>query len=132
MHCLLCGFWWLGNSGVLRAVAGFTPVLDCFVLLAVGGWLMRTGAAYPQRSDSPSKRCCFLRVHLVRPSAGGPVDATNGELSLSTFGLLELNSGGICHKQVDLGKPGKSGIFHVFTFRIAKNVRVQKVHFFPR
>jgi hypothetical protein len=92
-------------SGVLRAASGFTPVLDCFVVLAVGVWLMRTGAAYPQRSDSPSRLGVFLRVHLFRPSAGGPADATRGKLSLSTFGLLELKYRGICHAQVDLGKP---------------------------
>ena len=62
----------------------------------------------------------------------GQVDATNGELSLSTFGLLELNCGGICHEQVDLGKPGKSAILAAFsTSKIAKNVRVQKVRFSP-
>ena len=62
----------------------------------------------------------------------GQVDATSGELSLSIFGLLELNCGGICHEQLDLGKPGKSPIWPAFsTPKIAKNVRVQKVRFSP-
>ena len=36
-------------------------------------------------------------------------------------------TGGICHEQLDLGKPGKS---EILTFD-AENVRVQKVHFSP-
>lgn len=66
--------------------------------------------AYAHRRSIPTAfgltvKAVFLRVHLFRPSAGGPADATRGKLSLSTFGLLELKYRGICHAQVDLGKP---------------------------
>lgn len=68
-HTLLgCG---LGVSGVLRAASGFTPVLDCFVVLAVGVWLMRTGAAYPQRSDSPSRLWFFSAFIWLGPARVG-------------------------------------------------------------
>ena len=63
---------------------------------------MRIGAAYPQRSDSPSKRVfVFLRVHLFKAQRGWAQEGGTriGGFRCPTFGLLELNMRGICPAQ---------------------------------